>query len=161
MRIICKVTSLDSFSQDFKSHKNIWKCLGRAYTSLMVPTRAYRKDGEDGLGQCSDRRRGNGSKLKERGYRLDIMKKYFTVRVLKHWDRLPTLTMGVSSMEVFKIRLDGALSSERRSCPWQGSWKQMVFKVHSDPNHSVILWSLLSESFQAWDLYLESLRSYC
>lgn len=83
--------------------------------------------------------RGNSSKLRERRFRLDIRKKYFTVRVLKHWNRLPTLTVAVPLLEVFKKRLDGALFSGRHPCPWQGSWKQMVFKIHSDPNHSVIL----------------------
>lgn len=88
--------------------------MGRPYSSFTVLIGAYRKNGEV-LGQCSDRVRGNGSKLKERRFRLGIRKKYFTVRVLKHWNRLPTLTVDVPSLEGFKVRLDGALSSGR--CP--------------------------------------------
>ena len=31
-------------------------------------------------------------------------------------------------------------SSGRCPCPWQGGWSEMIFKVPSNPAHSVILW---------------------
>ena len=64
------------------------------------------------------------------------------MRVVRPWHRLPRESMAAPSLAVFKARLDGAL----RNLVWckvsllmAGGWNRVIFKIPSNPYHSVIL----------------------
>ncbi|KFV06303.1 hypothetical protein N340_14081, partial [Tauraco erythrolophus] len=53
----------------------------------------------------------NGFKLKEGRFRLNLCKKFFSLRVVRQWNRFPREVVDVPSLEVFSVRLEGALSN--------------------------------------------------
>ena len=73
---------------------------------------AYKKDGDRLFSKaCCERTRSNSFRLSEDRSRLDIRKKFSTMSMVKHWNRLPREVVDVPSLETFKVRWDGALSN--------------------------------------------------
>ena len=66
--------------------------------------RNYREEGYRLFGRvCSDGTKGNGFKLKEGRFRLDIRKKSSTVRLVRHRSRLPRDVVDALSLQTFKL----------------------------------------------------------
>jgi len=104
---------------------------------------AYKQEGEQLFTRVdSDKTRGNGFKLRQERFRLDIRWQFFSQRVAPHWNRLPKEAVDAPSLEAFKARLDVALGS----LVWwlvtlhvAGGWNWMIIVVPFNPGHSMIL----------------------
>jgi len=72
----------------------------------------YKQDGDRFYGRaCCNRTRCNGFKLKEGIFSLDKRKNFFIVWMVKHWNRLPKEVVNAPYLEIFKVKLDRALSN--------------------------------------------------
>ncbi|KAJ7402581.1 hypothetical protein BTVI_85019 [Pitangus sulphuratus] len=86
----------------FSLERRLW---GDLTAVLQYLRGVYRK-----AGACNDGKRGNGFELKEERFRLDTRKKFYTMRLAKHWN-MPRKVVDMPSLEMLKAGLDRALGN--------------------------------------------------
>ena len=73
---------------------------------------------------------------------MDIRRKFFTERLVSHWNRLPKEAVDAPSLVAFKARLDVALGSLvcwLATLHIAGGWNWMSIVLLFNPGHSIIL----------------------
>lgn len=111
---------------------------GKLFGSLLAPSsakRGYKRGGLQGIMALN---------LRECRFRLDVGKKFFTERVLRHCNKLPRKAVYVPSLGILKPGVDGALTDllpvpgkKIVPVPWHWGWTWLSLRSF---HTKTILW---------------------
>lgn len=101
---------------------------------------------------CIEITKGNGYKLHNKRFHLNIRNKCFTLRKIHQWNNLPKVTVQYLSLEVFNMQLDRVLDNLIYAPPPVKDWTRRSSKVPSSLGCSMILF-LYYDSILVEDLW--------
>jgi len=100
----------------------------------------------EGLTLPHERNEGSWPHIAPGEVQIDIRKKFFSKRVIRHWYRLPRVVVGSTSLEMFRndggVALRNVVSGHGRM-GWSWSWLSWL-QVFSNLNDSVILRAVIT-----------------
>ena len=104
------ITKSDTSHKQYGHDPCFFQNSAASHSLFRITKGTIRKKGTDSP-LCQNITRGNDIRLKDWRFRLDLRKKFYTIRVVRHRNRLPREVVDILFLETFKVRLNRALGN--------------------------------------------------